>query len=329
MAFAATRLLADTGRLLRSQYLGAIRAVRGPIARSHHARLPMRIGMTLLVRDEADIVAATIEHALDFGVDFILATDNGSVDGSFEILQAYRDLGVLELTHESAHIHDQGRWVTRMARRAAELGANWVINADADEFLWPSTDKDGGTLKDILGRIESGFGLIALNPDHHANDGARAGKWPQTAVLLDGSPTYAPGSAFVWKVAHRADARVRVAEGNHSADGPLIGPIAPERPLRLMHFPDRGYGQYERKIRNGGAALAANPRLRPAVGEHWRRDYELLLAGKLEAAYRARSERIAAQVDSGKWAYDFRMRDHLRALLARARRPDLLAKVLD
>ncbi|HWA18241.1 MAG TPA: glycosyltransferase family 2 protein [Devosia sp.] len=331
MAFQAARRLADAGRQLRSRYLDTIRAIRGPLARTHHAGLPMRIGMTLLVRDEADIVAATIEHALASGVDFIIATDNGSVDGTVEVLEAYRDLGLLELWHEPSHTYEQGRWVTRMARHAAARGASWVINADADEFLWPA-DNGGRGLKELLGAIDPGLGLLVLNPDHHWIDPNLTGKWPDRAVLMETRPYYGPDSPHVWKVAHRADRNARVRQGNHSADGPLVGPMAHARPIRVMHFPDRGYTHYERKIRNGGSAYAANPRFGGAVGSHWRKDYELLLDGKLAAEYERRQRLrhvIEKHIADGSWAYDFRVRDHLRALLPRALRPDLLKAVVD
>lgn len=104
----------------------------------------MRLILTLLVRDEVDVVAAMIEHHLAAGVDHIIATDNGSVDGTMDVLSAYRAAGVVDVIWEPANTYAQAEWVTRMAQRAVEAhGADWVINADADEFWWP---RDGDQL---------------------------------------------------------------------------------------------------------------------------------------------------------------------------------------
>ena len=49
----------------------------------------MKLVLTLLVRDEADIVESCIRYHLERGVDLVLATDHRSVDGTTDILRGY------------------------------------------------------------------------------------------------------------------------------------------------------------------------------------------------------------------------------------------------
>ena len=110
---------------------------------------PVKLALTLLAKNEADIVDANVAYHLAAGVDFVVATDNGSSDGTTRIFERYEQRGVL-----APHPRAEQRLSTRplgdarMARRAAELGADWVMNADADEFWWPRA----GDLKEALER---------------------------------------------------------------------------------------------------------------------------------------------------------------------------------
>ena len=81
----------------------------------------MKLVMTLLCRDEADILDANIRFHLGQGVDHIIAMNNLSRDETVDILQAYERSGVLTLINQEADTFDQDRWVTRMARMAASL----------------------------------------------------------------------------------------------------------------------------------------------------------------------------------------------------------------
>ena len=79
----------------------------------------MKLVMTLLVRDEADIVDAQIAFHLAAGVDLVIATDNRSEDGTTEILERYEREGRLRLIREPGDDLRQSEWLTRMARIAA------------------------------------------------------------------------------------------------------------------------------------------------------------------------------------------------------------------
>ena len=94
--------------------------------------------MTLLARDEADVVDAQIAFHLHAGVDHVIATDNASSDRTTEILERYERADICACCASRATTCDRRAWVTRMARLAAtEHEADWVINSDADEFWWP------------------------------------------------------------------------------------------------------------------------------------------------------------------------------------------------
>src|SRR5690349_19460556 len=113
----------------------------------HKSNPEPRIVMTLLVRDEADIIPDNIEYHLGTGVAFIVALDNHALDGTADILKEFERIGKLHYLYEASDEYLQDVWVTDLARRAyTEHQADWVINSDADEFFIPQS----GTLKDIL-----------------------------------------------------------------------------------------------------------------------------------------------------------------------------------
>ena len=98
----------------------------------------MTLVMTLLARDEIDVVDAWLAFHLNAGVDLVIATDNLSQDGTTEVLEEYARSGHVHLIREPGEDLRQDEWVTRMARLAAtQYSADWVINSDADEFWWP------------------------------------------------------------------------------------------------------------------------------------------------------------------------------------------------
>ena len=117
----------------------------------------MRVVMTLLVRDEEDILERMLQYHFALGVAFVIATDHRSVDSTPEILAAFEQEGRLRVLRETSQEVRQAEWVTEMARLAAtEHGADWVINADADEFWWPRY----ASLHETLQAVPPRFGVL-------------------------------------------------------------------------------------------------------------------------------------------------------------------------
>ena len=61
----------------------------------------MNLVMTLRTRDQADIVEAVVSFHLNAGVDYVIATDHRSQDGTAEILARYARDGVLRLSRRA------------------------------------------------------------------------------------------------------------------------------------------------------------------------------------------------------------------------------------
>src|SRR5947209_2080846 len=171
----------------------------------------MRLVMTLLVRDEQEILAANLDYHLRQGVDFVLVSDHGSTDATPEILGEYVAGGAARVLRVEGEALDQGGWVTRMARLAAvEHGADWVINNDTDEFWWPLA----GTLKDMLELVPSRYGQLVC-PRHNFVPRPGDGPFSSRMVIREARSQNLVGGELEPNVAHRALPDLVVEHGNH------------------------------------------------------------------------------------------------------------------
>jgi len=275
--------------------------------------------MTILVRDEEELIRANLEYHLHRGVDFVIATDNRSQDRTAQILREYEKLGLLHYIFEPADDYSQDLWVTRMARIAAETyGADWVMHVDADEFWWPSASEGIPRILESVGDEIDGLVVPRSNfvPIDAYND--RDSFYSQLTVREKYSLN-ALGRPLPPKICHRGRLDVNIHQGNHSFDFQSKEPeVRHCDEILILHFPQRGYKRFQRRIRQGGAAYERNERLGKNIGNTWRELYTVDKSGNLKKYYDdmaySRSQ-LAKGIEKGELVSDTRLMDYMKGVL--------------
>ena len=273
----------------------------------------MKIVMTLLVRDEEDILDHNLRYHLAQGVDFFIVMDHMSTDGTPEILDAYQRAGVAEVIPQKHAGYLQGQWVTSMASRAAvHHGADWVINNDADEFWWPLH----GDLRSTLARVPDRFGGVAVARHNFQPLADSTGSFLDRMVHRDAVSTNNLGEPLPGKVCHRGHPEVIVSQGNHGAIVPGRQSLFQEPVIEILHFPMRSLKQFENKIALGGRAYEMSPELGLGLGSTWRSLFAKLKREGLEQHYESAClapDGIARMIQAGALVRDERLRNFMRA----------------
>lgn len=243
-----------------------------------------RLIMTLLVKNEEAMLERNLHFHKQMGVDGFIVTDNNSSDGTMRILEKYKQKGwILEIIEEQATGYEQKRWVDRMVEKAkCDYKADWVINADADEFWYARS----GNLKNELSKTRSNVVRCPWQ-NMFPEDGIPFWQWKHHVVPV---PDYTPYDLSPYaiyerrnkKVAHRADGYIQISMGNHKVA------MFPRRTvwskdIVIYHFTIRGRQQFIDKMVQGGRELEKHEGKHG--GRHWRYFYELYKQGKLEAEY--------------------------------------------
>jgi hypothetical protein len=284
----------------------------------------VRLGMVYKVRDEADIIEANLRFHRAQGVDFFVIVDTGSVDGTIEILERYERAGLVRLERTVGGIHDmKSGGEEEITRIAAEMGADWVIHNDADEFWWPAARN----LKEALADVPESYGMVvAPRTEFAARPGE--GSFAERMTVRDARFRRPPKSA------HRANPAISLrgphpveiwvgdpyrglvgkpvlrTAAEHRDDDPLELVVAPVFPVGVLHFPFRSFDQYRRRVEiardNGQLERNADGR---AVRD-------ALAAGRLEEIYERLTlddDDVARGIEEGWLAEQTSFRDYLAA----------------
>lgn len=261
-------------------------------------REQFRVVMTILVKNEDDIIEQNIRTHAALGVDAFVVMDNDSTDNTTEILKKLQKEYEIILIHEKG-LYNQAKWMKRLAVAAKRLGADWVINNDADEFWIPAEGKSLRESLNFKGSVLTvdRFNMLLdpaaekegfLSSVHRVENPVAYTKsrqinvenismvltkiGPKTIVNPHGLIEIRGGNHKAWHIANSYEYLFKKADAIRRFSN-----------ICVYHYPFRSYAQFEKNIRNRKMLLESDKHIR--MGPHYRRWVKLFNAGKLEEEY--------------------------------------------
>ncbi|GAA1470564.1 glycosyltransferase family 2 protein [Microbacterium thalassium] len=197
------------------------------------------------VRNEQDVIGETLRHLLDQDVAGIIVADNGSTDGTPDVLADFARDGAVHLVEDREPRFLQPEKMTYLSHLAWSAGAEWIIPFDADEHWYAP----GQSLAAHLAGSTDSVLHAVMHDVVPLGDELSFGEDEEVLVRrLDA----ADASSIERKVAFRAGPTVYVRPGNHEVlrDGTRA------EGLHLLHYQWRSREHRVRKARRGAAAHA-------------------------------------------------------------------------
>jgi len=225
-----------------------------------------------MMRNEVDIVYTNVLYHLALGIDRFLIVDNGSTDGTTQMLMrlGQRDPRVRWIRDDGPY--KQREIITALAREAHADGADWVVQIDADEFWYAA----GRGFRSVL--EESAAGVLRAEVENFVQ--RRDQRESSPAALLHmtrraASPVSPPGRAqdlveaqkigfvektYPRKCISRPTAQIEIEAGNHKVSG-ADGRRERTAELFCFHAPIRSRASLEERVRTATRPAEAGRKL--------------------------------------------------------------------
>ena len=253
--------------------------------------------MTILVKNEADIIEKNIRTHSKLGIDAFVIMDNNSTDGTLEILKQLKNEFEITIIEEKG-LYQQAKFMTKLAKSAKEIyNADWIINNDADEFWLPQNGYKN--LKEALKFKGSSltahrYNMLLTTEDKNYYDSIYRVENPvyyRDEILKNSDTVSIILSKSSPKVIINPNGLIKVKSGNHRAKHLMnlkdnykrYDKIERFPNITVFHFQIRSYEQFEKQIVNRKMLLESGKNI--AMGNHYRRWVEIYNNGKLKEEF--------------------------------------------
>ncbi|WP_309397682.1 glycosyltransferase family 2 protein [Cerasicoccus maritimus] len=226
-----------------------------------------------LIKDEGDIILASLQNLYNFGIRLFAIMDNDSSDATLDQVHKFRrlhdDASVL-IVQDFKQSYLQSMKVTALAQMAIDyFSATHVYPFDADEFLQP-VNNSALQCPDLLAEMD--------------NDAVSL-RW-RTCIVCDEGVVYQCCNCSNYKkTLVRWSPELTINSGNHSATleytdwrGRIKRKECEGKELsnyEVLHIPVRSADQLRSKILNGAPANFVNRHA--GIGIHWTALHDLYL----------------------------------------------------
>ncbi len=247
--------------------------------------------MTILVKNEADIIEKNIRYHAKKGVDNFVVMDNNSTDGTREILEELKKEYEITIIDEKG-IYNQAKWMTKLTHIARKkYNPSWLIPNDADEF-WYSE-------KSLKETIKSKKRVLTVDRFNFLLQENK--KWYESEVRVENPVFYRKNtqlsaekiSIVLTKISPKVIINPKgllwIRGGNHKALNIFdfrdyfrhYDKIKRFEKIKVFHFPIRSFEQFKKNIENRKKLLENGAKM----GPHYKRWVKLLNEGKLEEEF--------------------------------------------
>ena len=248
--------------------------------------------MTILVKNEIDIIEKNIRFHAKKGVDSFVVMDNNSTDGTREKLEELKKEFEITIIDEKG-TYNQAKWMTKLTHIARKkYNPTWLIPNDADEF-WISQNN----LKDSLPK--KGAVLTVDRFNFLLYEGLTS--WDKSEYRVENPVFYRKNtqlgsekiSIILTKISPKVIIKPKgllwIRGGNHKALHLFnirdyfkhYDKIKRFNKIRVFHFPIRSFEQFKKNIENRKKLLQKGAKM----GPHYKRWVKLLNEGRLEEEF--------------------------------------------